>query len=601
MIIFINKFQAVLSENFSMEYNSENRLFSGADAYSMNITLPLKGCPQNQRIFQNINRMDAYVGRSSFECEIRDKRFCKFGSVTITSINDVEVTVQFLEGRSDQNFNKSFDEIFINDLDLGNPLDCDDSSPSIAWNPRFQNYKCVALPWVNDYSGNIQNLADYDEINKSYAWNKECKGRSWQPYLLYITKKICDAVGYSYDFSKWEENENLKFLLICNSIPYAWDTAEFSKALPKWSVAEYFTKLEQFLFGEFNIDHRSKEITFDFIVEAVNSIEPVLITDVINEHSVEVDQDSSKCEYQVLKNYQYKECSHEMWKFYSCSGFIEEYKDRIIKYSSMAELINKNRDKMKWNGTNGRGSEFNNFYYVEEVDAYFSLYAVSRVIREKHDEPVINTYTYDMVLIPINLFGPQINDSSDQANYIEIEFVPAWIDETEEKYGNLLFLSFGSYDESDSSDVNISHDKEELDNIFRQPYCINLIKKWEEKKSTEYYDRIYLGWWKEFSNWSGKLPHPLVENVEVKSDWSSYNVYDFSLRLNDGSLNKLGSLPKINNSVKYTFSFLSDIIPDPRAVFFIKGKKYLCEKLTANFDSFGMSQLIKGEFWQIVD
>ena len=43
-----------------------------------------------------------------------------------------------------------------------------------------------------------------------------------QPYLLYIVKKICDAVGYSYDFTAWEEKEEHRYLVACNTLPKAW-------------------------------------------------------------------------------------------------------------------------------------------------------------------------------------------------------------------------------------------------------------------------------------------------------------------------------------------------------------------------------------------
>ena len=47
--------------------------------------------------------------------------------------------------------------------------------------------------------------------------------------------------------------------------------------------------------------------------------------------------------------------------------------------------------------------------------------------------------------------------------------------------------------------------------------------------------------------------------------------------------------------------FLSDTIPNPRSLFIIRGKRYVCEKLTATFTSQGMSQLIKGSFYPVVE
>jgi len=81
----------------------------------------------------------------------------------------------------------------------------------------------------------------------------------------------------------------------------------------------------------------------------------------------------------------------------------------------------------------------------------------------------------------------------------------------------------------------------------------------------------------------------------------------YSLRINkkeevdaDGLSTKYVYL--IDSKKKYNFSFLSDEIPDPRAVFYIDGSKYVCEKLTATFhESTGKSQLIKGSFFKILE
>ena len=72
------------------------------------------------------------------------------------------------------------------------------------------------------------------------------------------------------------------------------------------------------------------------------------------------------------------------------------------------------------------------------------------------------------------------------------------------------------------------------------------------------------------------------------------------MRLNKDN-NYHSALHKIENKTKVVFKFLSESIPDVRAVFLIRGKKYVCEKLTATFTEKGLSQLIKGEFWQIID
>ena len=65
MILTINGQQAALKKGSSIEYVSENRIFTDADDYSMEIELPLADCPQNLDIFGMITRKDVDTVTSS--------------------------------------------------------------------------------------------------------------------------------------------------------------------------------------------------------------------------------------------------------------------------------------------------------------------------------------------------------------------------------------------------------------------------------------------------------------------------------------------------------------------------------------------------------
>ena len=344
MEIRINGLLAMLKKGTSFEYVAENRLFSGSDGYTLSITFPLRHCAQNLAIFGNINRQDVIAGKVIFDCEIRDRNFYKFGSITITEINDAEVKTQFLEGRSEQNFDMTFDKVYINELSLGSPKVTNPASlsPSQAWDPVTQQFESVALPWWNDSSEGLpHNFADY--VDGRYQWAEKTRDLTWQPYLLYITKKICDDRGYTYDFSKWEEKEEYKYLLICNTLPGAWDVPEYARALPHWTVAEYFEKLELFLGGEFTIDHRGKHISFAFTQQILQDAGSVRLDRVIDEHTVEVKVEDEQCDYIEAKNIVYKDCDHQMWKYYSCDWFIKSWGRSAVVYDTLDQLLAANK------------------------------------------------------------------------------------------------------------------------------------------------------------------------------------------------------------------------------------------------------------------
>lgn len=74
MILTINGQQAALKKGSSIEYVSENRIFTDADDYSMEIELPLADCPQNLDIFGMITRKDVDTGDIFFDAVLRQDR-----------------------------------------------------------------------------------------------------------------------------------------------------------------------------------------------------------------------------------------------------------------------------------------------------------------------------------------------------------------------------------------------------------------------------------------------------------------------------------------------------------------------------------------------
>ena len=85
----------------------------------------------------------------------------------------------------------------------------------------------------------------------------------------------------------------------------------------------------------------------------------------------------------------------------------------------------------------------------------------------------------------------------------------------------------------------------------------------------------------------------------VRPDWSGYYHPHFSSRLNDSLDQRFHIALPIEPTKKTTFKFLANKVPDVRAPFIIRGKRYVCEKLTATFTENGMSQLIKGVFYPV--
>lgn len=655
MEIIINGKQAYLKEKTSFEFISENSMFTGSDSYTLTISFPLKDCPQNIEIFGHIHRSDVEKKKVVFNCDIRDKSFFKSGSITVTEINEVEVKTQFLEGRSEQNFDDSFDEIYLNQLSLGYPSERNPANVPLpeAWN-KYPENNYVPLPWVNNTTGNLQNEVQCTSIEQNqFQWKNLLKEVTYQPYLLYILKKICAYLNYTYDFEAIEQT-NLKYLIICNTLPATWGVRNFAVALPHWTLTEFFEQLELFLHGEFTINHKARHISFRFLTEQIQNTRTVAIDKVVNEYVAEISRDEN-CDYIGLKNIVYADNDNRFWAYRSCEWYLEEHRHEAVMYDRLADLLTFART-LKESGyyksttpTGGiremycrgypSGSDGHKLFYAKDVDTYFIMFCYrSELLKTTNSGGnTLHWYKYFNRLEPINQFGsPEVNPESDT---LEIKIVPAWIDDTDEEHGPCLFLDPGemgsatSWTDDTDSNGNTSggltggstggggfggrrapargfggtgnagsttFDDTDYDGgALAQGRVGKAIEQGEVEKSDAYYDRIYVAFWNNYLLWQGAQPCPIIDKVMLDNHFM-YVTSNFSLRLKN-------PIPQIDRTTvyhidgkkKYTFSFLSDEIPDARALFHINGGKYLCEKITARFTENGMSKMLKGVFYRL--
>ena len=191
-----------------------------------------------------------------------------------------------------------------------------------------------------------------------------------------------------------------------------------------------------------------------------------------------------------------------------------------------------------------------------------------------------------MRIQPINMFGPRVMNGDDNAEVAELGIVPACIDHTDDAHGDMLFVECGTLGDDEE-------DAEDRDENQTQP--VNTLIAGEKEKKNEYFDKIYVGFWDgTYLKYHPKMPHPYVDRHEIKPD-NTYTYNQYSMRL---TTTERPSIRRtnfwVNQRRKYTFSFLSDTVPEVRSIFLIHGKRYLAEKITATFSAeTGMSQLMK--------
>ena len=626
MTILVDGKATVLAEDMSFDYVCENRLFTESDDYSLSLTFPLAGCPENARIFGNINRADVHAGRVVFDCVIQDPALVRTGALVITEISESEVTAQFLAGRAAINYDTTLEDIYINELDLGEfPRTDTGIAVEDAWNPSTFPGRGVALPWVNDSSGNIQNCF-VDDGSGSLSWHEDTKGLSWQPYLLDIAKGIVSAIGYSADFSPWEAHRSLRWLLVCNTLPFAWGVTGFARALPHWSVKEFFENLEPLLGAEFEFEHKARAVTMVMLRSAEEQARSMVrVDDIISEHAVELSVLDQEAQYRGAKNIVFADREDTEWKYESCDWFIEENKDKAVHFATLSELLAEAKALRSWDGySDHRGAPTNRhrLLYAEDADTYFVLRAEDKqkVADLWPDRP--NRYVYTLRPVPLNQLGGRVSDHSDEADELKMEVAPVRKeftgmytgslpdDNNEENtvtdYGRMMFLSPSDYGEA-GAEIDglplVESLKEHItrtNETFFQTGTAAALEKGKEDGKSQYYDKLFLGLWDGTRRRGFKNPLPVTARYEA-NDLLGVTRHGHSLNPADPEGPGAGAYLDIEPGVKVSFKFLADRVPDVRALYLIRGKRYLCGKLTATFSTSGISRLISGEFYPLAD
>lgn len=623
MEIYLNDRPVVMKTGSSFEYTVENRCFTDADAYTLNITLPLAGCSVNMEVFGRLFRADCPVTDKVFECRIVDGLFERTGVAVITGVSTSEVTVQFLEGRSAQNYRMSLDDTYINELDLGEPHSIRTESYSVeeAWGFRESavNYmKYVAYPWWNTSAEAMNNEVTYIESAGRFQWTDATNeaGLSFFPYMLWITRKICEAIGYSHDFSAWEAS-GWRYLVCCNALPAAWENPAFAAALPHWSVTEFFGELEKLMACEIDIDYTARHVTFRWAAESADAAGTVALDTVVDDHTEDVENvataDSGDDDVSRYYRYADDDSDSAVWKRYTCGKLISHLEREGLVVDKSPEEFNEWLATMSgktgiayYRDAYGEVHDFlglNPHPYIVRAYNRYWMSEYRDLVRE-YDFAGGRIKAYNYNVSQIGTFASGLS-SEQESSARTVNIVPVCLGLTE--YGYCAFLSVGSYSRVADSKVSDESAWPVTYKLVFGNFSELMETLPEDGDSVEYISRIRVGFVSPAFELlrTDRLSHPMVDSVYLGDYFNFTQIHaedlvDLALNQNR-PYNGTISMNQVDASILYKFSFLSRRIPPVRSVFIIKGRRFLCKKMTATFTENGMSQLIKGEFYMVGD
>ncbi len=658
MILLIDNKQAAINPGTTIDYISSNLLFSDREDFSLTITLPLRGCKQNREIFSNIYRKDVDITTLYYDAEIVAGRFRSSGAVAVVEVNDDDIKLQFLAKRSFTNYRVDMDGVFVDDLNLGSySASLTGRTPATMWGDN----DIIALPWVNNASGNLQNRAE--KVNGTWQWHtvgdddedtEVVEGLSCQIRLYTLVSLIISRLGYSFVGGDAWQNSGWYHLYCLNTVPNAWQEHKWATMLPHWSVTEFFGELEKLMLCRFDFDHKAKTITFSFETEIMSAAGEFAIDNVVDEFSCEISSDGDDSDkYRITANTGYEECSHPLWNFYSCYWHFRTLGGTYIRqFPTLNDIL-----------AYANGHYYNSWewlihasgiFYAQDVRSHFVLHELFRQQVSVHIGQ--KTYSSGFEVCQVNSFGDYITDDDNYENVNRIKIVPAWCDDaislTEDAYdsssarnnagrisrGKVLFLDCGTFDSNgDTTEVpgrDTGHcSPEELDDYYATVSQVGLFQTRKiingEQGGKSVFDKIFVGfWYGDWARFGDKLPCPFIDTFIIENSWgetmtqlsTSVNPNagsDYTVRCNPQAIMSghqetlrintperpwgyaRNAFPKVDYEKKYSFSFLADRLPNVNAKFLIRGKWYLCSQIQCQVDANGLNPVMKGTFWRI--
>lgn len=585
--LYLNKKMAALPEELNFTFLQENPYFTSNSNSSLNIELPLYGCMDNLNIFGHINRLDVTKKRVVLDAELRASGVVYLsGSAIVNEITDASVKIQLVSGNSEFNFRTNAD-IYIDDIDLGR-ISFPSFPVATAWLDTAEKYKFFGFYGQVDgvwlpvkYEDKIHNMVVYELGTENFHPRPWFNDHCVQPYLLTVIHKLVEWAGYKIGRNDIEDCF-LKHLYIVNAI----QTTEIAKALPHWTISEFWDEIEKFCSVVVVVDEITKEVNFISLSDYYADKDFIQIDNVVSEYSVTISENSDEKDIST-GNVGYNHPSNDPNKYYCLSRDILNMVD--------------NKQFGTWGALE---SAYNALSKDDKVTFFATFY--SRNYINNRDEKGTD------ILKEVNQFGDLIRDINNDSNDVSLKIVPAALElynlgvynsSADPALGTppmadlQLWVPLTSYFTELPKDEKFNV-QEAIDNDVSEQIAQRDIM--EVAFNTGMKAMIAIEYQGQIHSFGYNCPFTDGDMI-LPNQNNSFSDYSLSLHpvCNDSIGQRISELKSINSDIQYNIQFLYNGKLDPKKIFIINNKKYVCEHIELEADKNGFSKLVNGFFYRI--
>lgn len=327
MQLTINNQTAEIKKGTTIKLTRVNPYFADQGDYTLEVQLPLRGCPTNLAIFGPRNHPATtqypHIGEQ-YTMQLIAQPLQLEGTATVTSITETEVKVQLKAGVKASPLNN--DTTYIDELPLGNAWDrfgsvqySNSEVLSSGTDVRTQITifsSCIGQKFLRTttpvrqaaygtygqtdaiclpiYSSTDDIIANPMNMTTTAPGLSSGLGGCIDditlapcPYLLDITARIFKCLGFTpRNWDQYTENHLTRAIYIANTR----QTLQRAKILPHWTVKEYLNELQNLLGCVFTFSGRYVDMYTRQHYYTENR-KPITITQVSDTHTINISTD----------------------------------------------------------------------------------------------------------------------------------------------------------------------------------------------------------------------------------------------------------------------------------------------------------------------
>ena len=622
----INGHRAYPISTSSIKVTYANQYVTDDGEYTYDITFPMN-ILENRVIFKNVSRLEVRKNIAKYDdCKLFcNSQLIMSGVGTILSVNEKEIKLQIVGGKSRIKFNDHLEKHYIDEIQFGT-ADKPGYDVDKGWSQKFKDRiteiyrldedktkflgvegKWCFVPVRDETNDMIANFVGVDKTKQFIGYNAPfISNLAVQPNLMYIFRKVVEYEGYTikrndFDCKPWNQ------LYIAS----AYKTRELRRALPHWSS---YTFIEEFrkLFNA--------TIVFDDIQKTCSVIKKSELTSAdsvaiepLDEYTTDYDEDGSFSTSSTA-NLEYNlgdSANRDNYEVISKKVF-ENFD--IVHSTGIFDPQN------QFKGTTQSWSEKQKRQTIIECNGSYYIYV----------ENEGDSKTWQLA----GVWSPLIRDSSSD-DYVDLNISPAAqvvedinfktaIIGEDNYYEKRCLLSIPNDKEPDSKECDVDDDGYSYTSVQDAIEDESTLDKSEDDQECmniffiipgEVQDDNKFSWVREKSRWPKFKTDYRINKEYCGSTEGGFGgngggtfkeKYPYSLSICTKSTNDVVTLGclhdnglRIDNKNCMEAKFKSDVIPDPSKIYIIRNKKFVCEKIEMEVKDDAIEPVYTGYFYML--